>query len=736
MRQLLPILFVFYGLLSFGQNSLLNSAVSWFSKSDRTTLDAYLTNCGYRFMREKDSLDLHFMEYSVVKTENGTQPAVTFLLSDTSLEFISIDTYGIQGQQAVVPVLKSGRFKSIGTDINGNFITTTYDNGLFLIQEDYEAIGNPLGKGEIAYFRYRIFRKYGKFDTMNGEKNQLSEHGEKTLGSYKNGLLDGQRTIYFPNGTIKRTENYREGRLNGIASDYDTSGKLIHSSTHSYHWKYGMEKWYSREGKLVKSVQWQRDLPVGAEKQTFNGKVVGNIPYVKGLKHGLAKVPVYFDQEIQANYPLDTLNDEPLGIETVAYENGIKSGKAVCIDFNSPDTLYVAHYKNGKPDSTYSRYGQGGILYTTFFSDGLENGTRIYRIPSGELKDTVYRIEHYANGKRDGSVVQYYRREQDQLLTDPDPGFHLPGSATSYPKYIPGKWIPYFYTETYKNGETNGPYSIQEDSLNYTKGTYLSGRLHGPYESSMLVDKKRVKIAGNYDKGLRTGEWTTESISDSIVLTQQFENNRKHGRFRKSVRGFISEQRIYEADTLREITFLEKNTDDKWYGMEFLKNRDSVRVFTSKYEHNTGIANFIYVLAAGNYPATNTLLITLVEELQKNPDISQYLEGGFSIKTADYALYGDYKNGKRHGVAAIHHYAGSVHEKRTYQNGVILHSTYTLFDNSAPYSGTFKTVESNEQISVKNGLRHGWCIEYDESGKEIRRTKYAKGVLKKVIENH
>ncbi|WP_430401783.1 hypothetical protein [Fluviicola sp.] len=147
MHRLLAFLFLFSCLVSFGQNSLLNNAVSWFSKADRTTIDTYLKSYSYQFIGEKDSLNFHLLNYSLVKTENSTQPFIHVLLSDTALEYISVDTYG---QQGLISGLKSARFKSIGTEINGNFITTTYDNGTFLVHEDYEAVGNPSGKGEIA----------------------------------------------------------------------------------------------------------------------------------------------------------------------------------------------------------------------------------------------------------------------------------------------------------------------------------------------------------------------------------------------------------------------------------------------------------------------------------------------------------------------------------------------------------------------------------------------------------
>jgi antitoxin component YwqK of YwqJK toxin-antitoxin module len=714
MRHLLPFLIILICSFSFGQNNLLNTAISWFSRTDRTAIETYLKNYNYQFMTEKDSVDLQLMSYSLVKTENGTQPFIHILLGDTALEFISVDTYGAQGQQLIVSGLKSGRFKSIGTDINGNFITTTYDNGTFLIQEDYEAVGNPLGKGEIAYFRYRIFRKYGKFDTMNGEKIQLAQEGTKIAANYKNGILDGQRTTYFPDGTIKRTENYRAGRLNGTASDYNQQGKLIHSSTHSYHWKYGMEKWYNNEGKIVKSLQWQRDIPTGIEKQTFNGTVIGSVSYIKGAKQGLAKVPVYYDATIEAAYPLDTLNDEPLAIETVTYINGLKSGKAVCTYFHTADTMYVGYYNAGKRDSVFSRHGKDGILYTTFFSDGLENGSRIFRIPFGPLKDSIYRVENYKEGKLHGLTTQYYQKES-------------------------GQWKKIHQEENYSDGIRNGTFVYQDLTNNNTE-FYLDGKLHGRQEYEVISGGKKTTIRKSYENGLRTGEWTTENMTDAVLVTENYKNDKKQGSETKTIKGKLVEKRFFHDGVLIHIKSLYENGDYRSFDSDESESQDSV---TIAYAKKSGDTTWLkcYSFSRTDFPRKDTMLLLLAAKIQASPTEDIASSGLSQLTTPTFHTAILLKNGKMDGQQIIMHgktgTGTGIMEKMIYHNGTLVSAEYREYQNTKdmrPYSGVFFSDYSHEKIAVKAGLRHGWSVEHTVSGKEIRRMKYKKGVLIKMIE--
>ncbi|AEA45783.1 toxin-antitoxin system YwqK family antitoxin [Fluviicola taffensis] len=733
----------------FGQSSLLSTSLNWFTKADKASIQSYLESHNYQLIGEKDSLNLHFQQYSFAKSQNEIQLHACLFLGDSTIEYLSFEITNHADLTSIRSQLKANRFRTLNADLNGDFITTTFDTDRFLVQQDYQAIENPLGKGEIPYYRFRIFRKHGKFDTMNGEKISFSEDGTKISENYKNGLLDGERTFYFSNGTLKRKENFRAGRLNGLVSDFNEEGKLIHSSTHSYHWKYGMEKWYNHQGKMVKSLQWQRDVPIGIQKQTFEGIVIEQIPYVKGIKQGLAKVPYFDEASIKANFPRSTLNDEPLGIETVNFVNDLKQGKAVCIYFNKKDTMYVGYYKSGKLDSTYSLYRQNGILYSTTFSNGLENGTRIYRIPSGPLKDSIHRIQNYKNGKLEGILTQYYRKEADQTIEDPDPHIRLPGDISIYPIFIPGPWLPNYYSFTYRDGIKNGPYSYQMDSMNYGRGTYLNDRLEGYYEAQvfsdgqpgkiiddvlMIPEKKWVKSSGYYQNGLKTKEWTTNHVLDSIVITEHFEKNQKHGSVIKTIKGFKTEERFYHQDTLQQLTFFGKNQEIDSYQLEFIKNTH-LAIITHKIQKQDSSFLFSYLIEVDDYYRKDTLLGAIVSTLKNNQsEMSQKLNGLFHVKTSSYETSGNYRNGKLDGIILTKHFDSSIFENITYRNGIIEGYSYTQFDDQELYTGAFISATSGEHISVKDGLRHGWCVEYLDSKEEIRRTKYMKGVLKKTVE--
>ena len=720
--------------MAAGQITSLNDCIPWFDKVDQPTLDAFFRNNGCQLSNAKDSSDLHILQYSAVKTEMGVQPRAHLFLSDSAVEMISFETYNLTDYKNITAQLKAMHFRSLGANVNGNYITTVYDNDRFLVNQDYEAVENPSGKGQLSYYRYRIYRKNGRFDELNGEKTVLfSENGRSYIGireNYKNGVLSGERTFYYPSGTIKRKENYQAGRLNGLVSDYNEEGKLTHSVTHSYHWKYGMEKWYNNQGSVVKTLQWQRDLPVGTEKQTYNGTVVMNIPHVKGVKQGLAKVPVYYDQYIETGYPLDTLNGAPIAIETVNYLNGQKEGKAVCLYFNEPDTMYVAYYKAGKLDSTFMRYGRNSVWYTTTFADGLENGTRIYRIPSGPLKDTIYRVEDFKNGKLNGMIIQYYSQEPTSLYNDPDPGFHVDDSGNET-TVIPGEWVENYHFESYKNGVRNGPFSFRKDSLNYNEGSYLNGKLFGRQDAGMVFGEKQIRTIRYYSMNGRTGEWITNYVTDSIIVTENYQNDKKHGTETKTVKGKTVEKRRYVDDFLMEITVNNANGFDQ---CELVTN-EIPNVFTLKYDRKSADTSrtFRYIASVNDYPESDSTLL-LLKDLIDHPGNSPApkAQGPFEIITPGYTKTGMYRNGQLVDSLVTTHHKSGVIETIVIQPNVITPAHY-YNSNMELYTGNFTAATTGESISVKDGFRNGWCIQYDKSGKEISRMKYVKGVAKKTL---
>lgn len=744
MQQLSLLIFIIISCFTFGQESSLN----------RFMLE--LKNSDYRLLEEKDSSEFHLLHYSMVKPDNGIQLHAHLYLIDSTVEFVSLEMYSHNEQKNFVSKLKSAGFKTLNADVNGNFITTVYDNNQFLANQDYEVIDDPLGKGQIPHYRYRIYRKYGKFDELNGEKTvTLSDNGTNYIGireNYKNGVLSGERTLYYSNGTIKRKENYQAGRLNGLVSDFDTVGRLIHSSVHSYHWKYGMEKWYDGQGNLIRSLQWQRDVPVGSDRYNIAGRKFTGPTYKNGKMEGLATVPVnmkwnrkYDETNVaipeEVNWEYSANGNWYFAFETVQFVQGLKTGKAIGISAYSNDTTYIAYYKNGLLDSIFSGYQNADFGYgykneprfTTTFEKGLENGKRTFYVMSGPNKGEISAFETYRNGKLDGESIRYFRKEQDQMIFPTDPSENP--SADHPIMYEFGEWIESYYLITFKDGVMDGPFQFQQDSLNYHKGNYKNGRLDGFDETSTVNWSNWIKTTGQYENGLKTGEWITNSVYDSVMIRQNYEKNLKHGTYMKSVNGLWVEQREYSHDTVFELNLFNKELDAISYQMLPKEKTDSVFIKARVSGENSGSTCF-YALGTENYAGKDTILATIVYEIQKNPDMDKHLNGVFVSYNFERNKSGYYRNGKQDGLVTIQHHSSCVTEEITYENDSIIGYNYLTCENAkGPYTGTFISAENGEQISVKNGLRHGWCIQYDHDKNEIKRTKYKEGVAKKTIAN-
>lgn len=154
-------------------------------------------------------------------------------------------------------------------------ILSGFGNSFYIPTEqeiyDFSRLYEETGKNYLDYINSRLnFLQYeGKFD--NGKKNGLgnyfeydvinaypSEHADTNIyiktgtfkdkvldgigkeymfdgylfyaGSYKNGLYDGEGTLYFPDSSkIKYKGNFSDGRYDGNGTLYDEAGKIVYT---------------------------------------------------------------------------------------------------------------------------------------------------------------------------------------------------------------------------------------------------------------------------------------------------------------------------------------------------------------------------------------------------------------------------------------------------------------------------------------------------------------------------
>ena len=119
--------------------------------------------------------------------------------------------------------------------------------------------GNMNGKTYVGVWKY-----YQK------RNNQLL-----TLENYNdNGLLDGERLIYYANGQVSQKEFYTGGKLTGISTWYSEEGVPIKELTYGNDELHGLSKYYDGKGELIVEGNYKRGKKEKIWKYYENGKLV------------------------------------------------------------------------------------------------------------------------------------------------------------------------------------------------------------------------------------------------------------------------------------------------------------------------------------------------------------------------------------------------------------------------------------------------------------------------------
>lgn len=702
LRYLLICIVLLTGSKFQAQELNIKTFLSWMDHSTYSTVIKHFQQYDYKINFEKDSLNLHFVDLFLPKTPNGTEPHARIFLSDSSTQLISVEVFSHPEQRQIEAQLKTLRFKTLDARIDGNFITTTFDNGHFLIEQKYEAVDHPLEDGQIVHFRYRIFAKYGRFDELNGTKTFTADYLGKpytaVVENYRNGFLDGERIVYYPSGNVQRKEHYQNGRLAGLLSEYDEKGNLQHSANYSYNWHYGPEKWYDTNGHVTGSLNWQRDIPTGSEKRIFEGITILEIPYQKGLRNGAALVPVY------AQPNSDTLLTQPIGLEQVNFSQNEKSGSAVCLEFEKKDTLYTAYYRNGMLDSIFRYYRNGTPWYETTFKQNLEEGIRRYIIPNGPLKDSVYRTETYQNGLLHGFSKQFFIEEQKN-------------------------WAPCSKSAYYQQGEQDGYYYFTTEN-HQESGHFNRNQKDGHWLIRDYSDDSETVHEGNYARNLKEGKWL-DRYGDSLSIESVYHEGNLNG-----IRNFYQNGVCIQTDSLADnrllkTAFLKENGNFHAFELDSCQNETARLKYRYQIADTTWSYRFQFKYAPN--AKTDTLLQKIAQYFLLHPESLSNQERTLLKTTPEYREQASFSSSNRKGEIRITHYQTGIVETIYPDYAYNSNRTYQI-EKGKVYSGTFYSAFEQAQITVLNGKRNGWTIYYDANHKVIKRVKYKGGIAKKVVD--
>jgi uncharacterized protein len=138
--------------------------------------------------------------------------------------------------------------------------------------------------------RYRVVGADGKFGTWTPFKREtftiVAKYADGKVAweeTYKDGLMDGYRKIYFPNGTVCTEFNYKNNDSHGPSKEFYPNGKLAESKSYKDDQLNGTYEIYNEDGTLYKTETFLNGLQHGKSALYKNGKVIKEIQFLSGF---------------------------------------------------------------------------------------------------------------------------------------------------------------------------------------------------------------------------------------------------------------------------------------------------------------------------------------------------------------------------------------------------------------------------------------------------------------------
>ena len=101
-----------------------------------------------------------------------------------------------------------------------------------------------------------------------------------------NGVLQGERLVYYDNGQLAEKANYVNGKMEGPSEVYSLKGVVLKSFIYENGERHGSTKSYNGKGELLSEGQYKRGKKTGVWKYYENNKLVDekNFTYVPKLQ--------------------------------------------------------------------------------------------------------------------------------------------------------------------------------------------------------------------------------------------------------------------------------------------------------------------------------------------------------------------------------------------------------------------------------------------------------------------
>ena len=96
-----------------------------------------------------------------------------------------------------------------------------------------------------------------------------------TLEHYNDdGILDGERFVYYENGQVAEKQLYKDGKLDGISIWYTENNSVLKRFTYVNGTLHGVSKFFNAKGELIAEGKYKNGKKDGVWKYYENGKLI------------------------------------------------------------------------------------------------------------------------------------------------------------------------------------------------------------------------------------------------------------------------------------------------------------------------------------------------------------------------------------------------------------------------------------------------------------------------------
>jgi antitoxin component YwqK of YwqJK toxin-antitoxin module len=243
---------------------------------------------------------------------------------------------------------------------------------------------------------YEESYKDGKLD---GKRSVWYGSGEiKSEISYKDGKREGKTTWWYPSREIRLEANYKDGKKEGKFTTWYENGQIKSEDNYKNDKrKFQSTSWY--QNGQIKSEQNYKD---GKETTWYqSGKIKSEVHYLLSKKQG--KDTTWYEngqKKAQNHY----INGKKEGKSTVWYQSGQKNSEVNYKD-NKIGGKQTKWYENGQIKSE-ENYKTGKTGFSVFHGEKEGKFTTWYE--NGQLKSE----ENYLDNKREGKRTSWHKNGQ------------------------------------------------------------------------------------------------------------------------------------------------------------------------------------------------------------------------------------------------------------------------------------------------------------------------------------